>query len=111
MAAFWGASLIMGNDTVPDMPDRYQQFVDSLPGRLIAEQLGLPKPVRLRRFEPGQPLLEEPALVGGAPGGRLTTQAIQILEAAGAEVLDEPVEETRYGALVYDASAIGSADE
>ncbi len=92
------------------MADRYQQFVDSPPGRLLAGQLGLPQPAHLRRHEPGQELLAGPALVGGAPGGRLLESARAVLEAAGAEILASPSgdEETRYGALVYDASGIAS---
>jgi 3-oxoacyl-[acyl-carrier protein] reductase len=87
------------------MADRYQQFVDSAPGKLIAGQLGLPKPAHLRRWEAGQDLLVGPALVGGS--GRLAGPAIHNLEAAGADVLDEPVgEDGRYGALVFDASGI-----
>ncbi len=95
------------------MADRYQQFVASPPGRLVAGRLGLPKPARLRRHEPGQELLAGPALVGGAPGGRLIEPATAALDAAGAEVLATPVgdDEARYGALVYDASGIASTSD
>jgi 3-oxoacyl-[acyl-carrier protein] reductase len=93
------------NDNVYEMADRYQQFVDSPPGRMIAGQLGLPKPAELRRYEPGQALVEGSALVGGA--GRLAKPAADILRAAGAKVVktsgDGP-----YGAVVYDASGITS---
>ena len=93
------------------MADRYQQFVDSPPGRLIAGQLGLPKPARLRRYTPGQPLLEGNALVAGAPGGRLAGTAAAALEAAGAPMAGLPGADDgeRYAALVYDASGIADA--
>ena len=94
------------------MADRYQQLVDSMPGRLIAGQLGLPRPAHLRRYEPGQPLLEGPALVGAAPGGRLRDTIISVLESAGADVADEALDEdARYAALVYDATGIKTAEE
>jgi 3-oxoacyl-[acyl-carrier protein] reductase len=107
------------------MADRYQQFVDSPPGRLVANQLGLPKPVVLRRYEPGQALLDGPALIGAAPGGRLTKAVTEVLGAAGAEWFATPEAAKaaktraksreddgarRYAALVYDATGIaGSA--
>ena len=45
--------------------DRYQQLTALPPGRFIAKRLGLPESRPLRRYEPGQPLLAGPALVGG----------------------------------------------
>ena len=90
------------------MTDRYQQLIDTPPGRLLVSQLGLPKPTVLRRHEPGDPLVDGPALVGGTPGSRLVAPAIAVLEAADVAVLDtfddEP--EARFGAIVYDASGI-----
>jgi len=93
--------------------DRYRQFVASPPGRLVAGQLGLPRPPALRRHEPGQPLLDGPALVAGAPGGRLARPAAEVLEAAAAEVAGTVAddESTRYGAVVYDASGIAASPE
>ena len=61
--------------TVRSMSDRYQQFADSRPGRLVVRRLGLPEPAPLRRHAPGQPLLAGPALLGVAPGGRLGAAA------------------------------------
>ncbi|MGH2782128.1 MAG: 3-oxoacyl-ACP reductase, partial [Thermoleophilaceae bacterium] len=48
------------------MSDRYQSFANSPPGRLLTKRLGLPKPLELRRYKPGQPVLAGPALLGGA---------------------------------------------
>ena len=95
------------------MADRYQQFVDSPPGRLIAGQLGLPKPEELRRYEAGQPLVEGAALVNGAPGGALAKVATDVLKQAKVKVVKTlgSDDDARFGAIVYDASAIGSSTD
>jgi len=67
------------------MSDRYQQFADSRAGRLVVRRLGLPDPVPLRRHAPGQPVLEAPALLAAAAGGRLAEAAAGVLHAIGAE--------------------------
>jgi 3-oxoacyl-[acyl-carrier protein] reductase len=88
--------------------DTYQRITNSQPGRLIAGRLGLPKSTPLRRYEPGQPLLSGPALLGAAGGERVLPTVERVLRACGAEVLTgEPADEdTTYGALVVDASGI-----
>ncbi|TCP57329.1 3-oxoacyl-[acyl-carrier protein] reductase [Tamaricihabitans halophyticus] len=93
------------------MTDRYQTFAASGPGRFVINKLGLPNPATLRRYQPGQPALDGPALVGAAPGGRLSAPAIEVLRAAEISVLDSAAAEERYGALVFDASGITSPDE
>jgi 3-oxoacyl-[acyl-carrier protein] reductase len=85
------------------MADRYQQFVDSAPGRLIAGQLGLPKPAELRRYEPGQALVEGQALVSGGP-------AADILRAAKVKVV-KTIGDGPYGAVVFDATGIAASPE
>ena len=86
--------------------DRYQQLTALPPGRFIAKRLGLPESRPLRRYEPGQPLLAGPALVGG--DGRLGDVVTATLAATGAEIRqvlpdDEGV---KLGALVFDATGI-----
>jgi 3-oxoacyl-[acyl-carrier protein] reductase len=115
------------------MSDRYQQLTSSRPGRFVSKRLGLPQPTQLRRYEPGDPVLHGPALLGAAPGGRLIQPTADILRAVGAQaflgpedyVRDEganagvtttawsPSEngDQRFAALVYDASGIQSSDE
>jgi 3-oxoacyl-[acyl-carrier protein] reductase len=92
------------------MADRYSQFADSPPGKFLVKQLGLPAPVDLRRYEPGQELLDGPAFLGGAPGGRLAPGVGDLLEEAGAEVIRDvgagPETDERLGALIYDATGI-----
>src|SRR5918999_4998809 len=92
------------------MTDRYQQFVETPPGRLLSRRLGLPQPAQLRRgeHEPAGPIL-----LGGASGGRLREPAARVLERA--EVLTEvdavADPERRFGALVFDASSIERAEQ
>ncbi|GAA5157558.1 MULTISPECIES: 3-oxoacyl-ACP reductase [Amycolatopsis] len=88
------------------MADRYQQFTKTPVGRFLVPKLGLPNPATLRRYRPGQPPLDGPALLGAAPGGRLEKTVRTQLSGAGIEVLTAPVEDRRYGALVFDATGI-----
>ncbi|QRP46166.1 3-oxoacyl-ACP reductase [Amycolatopsis sp. FDAARGOS 1241] len=86
------------------MADRYQQFTKTPVGKFVVPKLGLPNPATLRRYRPGQPALEGPALVGAAPGGRLEKTLKSQLDSAGIEVLTAPAE--RHAALVFDATGI-----
>ncbi|WP_277068790.1 3-oxoacyl-ACP reductase [Saccharomonospora viridis] len=88
------------------MADKYQQFTTTPLGKFVTSKLGLPKPPVLRRYRPGQPPLDGPALLGAAPNGRLEQTLTRQLDAAGIDVLREPKEGTRYGALVFDATGI-----
>jgi 3-oxoacyl-[acyl-carrier protein] reductase len=115
--------------------DRYQQLTNSMPGRFISKRLGLPQPIPLRRYEPGQPLLNGPALVGAAPGGRLLKAVAKVLKATKSEAYVTPQSEAKaaataaklgptvwsadaaendelsFGALIFDASGIGSTGD
>jgi 3-oxoacyl-[acyl-carrier protein] reductase len=96
------------------MPDRYAQIVNAPVMERLADLVGLPKPIRLRRWEPGQPLLEGPALVGGAKGGRLVDRAVDLLEHADVRVDRDPdTSDTapRYAALVFDATGITESSQ
>src|SRR3954453_79559 len=108
---FW-SGLIVGNDTVSLMADRYSQFADTPPGKFLVKQLGLPAPSELRRYEPGQELLDGPVFLGGAPGGRLAAPVGDVLEDFGVELIRDVGAGTetdeRFGALVYDATGIHS---
>lgn len=96
------------------MADRYASFAHSGPGRALTRRLGLPQPSKLHRYEPGEPLLSGPVLVGAAPGGRVGAEVCKQLAAAGVEVVESdrreepaPLERPRmYAALVYDATGI-----
>jgi 3-oxoacyl-[acyl-carrier protein] reductase len=92
------------------MTDRYQQFARSGLGRLVVGRLGLPNPVQLRRYQPGQPLLTGPALLGGAPDGRLSDTLAAILTKVDVDVHKSAEEGVRYGAVVFDATGITSPE-
>ena len=111
--------------------DRYTQLVNTPVGGAIAKQVGLPKPVPLKRWVPGVKAIEGKVLVGGAPGGRLAVPLARILADVGAEVstplrpdlraaaakagLDaspwtpKASVDHRYGALVFDATGIAES--
>jgi 3-oxoacyl-[acyl-carrier protein] reductase len=91
------------------LSDRYQQLIETPPGRFVTKQLGLPQPERLRRYEPGQALLEGPALLGG--DGALLGPVRHTLTAAKEEAHETFKEGLSYGALVFDASGIQSTEE
>ena len=76
------------------MADRYQQFVDSPPGRFMVRRLGLPQPAPLQR---GPALLDGPILLGGALDTR------ELLARIGFEIRPDA---ERYAALIFDASRI-----
>src|SRR5690349_8508120 len=115
------------------MTDRYQQLTTSRPGRFVSKRLGLPQPTPLRRYEAGQQVLDGPALLGAAPGGRLIEPIADILRNVGAQAFLGPEDyvrdsaagagvttaawspsengDQRFAALVYDASGIESSDD
>src|SRR6476659_5381581 len=111
--------------------DRYTQLVNTPIGKKVAKQVGLPKPVPLKRHVPGAPVVDGKVLVGGAPGGRLAQPIARVLAAAGADVatplradlraaaaeagLDaspwtpQASVDHRYAALVFDATGIAES--
>ena len=115
------------------MPDRYQQLVNTPIGRIVSKQVGLPAPVQLERYAPGQPVISGPVLLGAAPGGRLAGAVAKLLATAGGEVrtsLDDEIRraaadvgldagvfnpdvasgDDTFKALVLDASGISSSE-
>ena len=83
--------------------DWYSDFVNSGVGSAVGQQVGLPPVPQLRRWEPGQPLLSGPALLGtatagpaaersgaGPSGGRVGKVVRAVLADAGVEVHDDP---------------------
>lgn len=89
------------------MSDGYADFVGSGVGKAFAQRLGLPRPPVLRRYEPGQALLDGPAAVGAIGSGGVAMPAAQVIRAADAQVLDATPESEypdKLGALVVDAT-------
>ncbi len=86
-------------------PDLYSSFLATGAGAFIAKQAGLPQPEKLRRYAAGEPALAGPILLGGK--GRLAEPIRELLsDYTFADSGDE-----KYGALVFDATGIGSVQE
>jgi 3-oxoacyl-[acyl-carrier protein] reductase len=114
--------------------DRYQQLINTPIGKIVSKQVGLPAPVKLERFERGQPTVTGPVLLGAAQGARLIPAITKVLAAIEAEVstpMDERVRsaaadagldaaifnpdaasaDETFKALVFDASGIASIED
>ena len=91
------------------MPDRYSQVVNAPLVGTIAKQLGLPQPVALDRYQPGQPVVAGPVLNGAAPEGRLGKALAAILDSVKAARAG--AEEGKVKALVFDATGISASTE
>ena len=114
------------------MADRYQQLINTPLGRIVSKQVGLPSPVPLERYQPGQPVVSGPVLLGAAGGSRLARAVAGVLSAIGADAqtpLNEEVrqasadaglaagifnpevaaEDDTFQALVFDATGIADS--
>ena len=87
--------------------DGYTAFVSSGPGRTLASRLGLPQPVPLRRYTPGDPLLVGPALIASCgPDGPLLDRVSALLRVEDIDVLTQaPQDGGKLAAIVVDVSA------
>jgi 3-oxoacyl-[acyl-carrier protein] reductase len=90
------------------MSDRYSQIVNAPVLSTVAKQVGLPQPVDLDRFQPGQPVVAGPVLSGAAPGGKLERSLKKVLDDIGAERAGA---EGKAKALVFDASGIADSTD
>ncbi|MGY1803039.1 3-oxoacyl-ACP reductase [Blastococcus sp. SYSU D00922] len=93
------------------MSDWYRDFANSGFGTTITKQLGLPRPAVLRRYEPGQPLLPGPAVIGSAGEGRLRDALTQLLQAEGVHVqspvtADGATDGPKPAAVILDATGL-----
>jgi 3-oxoacyl-[acyl-carrier protein] reductase len=91
--------------------DWYRTFANSGVGTTITKQLGLPRPAVLRRYEPGQPLLPGPAVVGSAGEGRLRDAVTTLLRDAGVHVqspvtADGATDGEKPAAVILDATGL-----
>jgi 3-oxoacyl-[acyl-carrier protein] reductase len=94
-----------------NMADRYTDLVNTPIGKAIVKQLGLPSPIPLERYKPGQPVTKGPVLLGAAPGGRLGAELTRILAAIDVETYTPVDEELRSAAAAADLDAkIWNAD-
>ena len=62
------------------MSDRYSQLVNLPVAGELAKRIGLPKPVALDRYTPGDPLVDGRVLLGGA--GRVAGAVARVLAEA-----------------------------
>jgi 3-oxoacyl-[acyl-carrier protein] reductase len=99
---------------VSQAADRYQRLSSTPPGRFLVGRLGLPESTPLRRYEPGQPLLDGPAVIGGAPPEhRLLSTVERVLKTTTSTALapDTLPDDTKLAAAVFDASGITSSTD
>jgi 3-oxoacyl-[acyl-carrier protein] reductase len=92
------------------MSDRYLGLVNSPIGSAVASRVGLPRPVPLRRHEPGAPLLPGPVLLGSATGV-VPPGLAELLAAAGADPAAAESEGDAWGALVLDATDVSTPEQ
>jgi 3-oxoacyl-[acyl-carrier protein] reductase len=93
------------------MPGAYASFVANPVGRRLASQLGLPRPVRLRRYAAGEPLVPGPVLVGGHRDAPVAKRATALLAGEGVAVVDEVPDGSRLGAVVADLTAVEAPED
>ena len=97
------------------MADKYTKFVSSGAGKSIAKQLGLPQPVRLRRFQAGEPLLTGPVLVLGPTGAKgVDTEADRVAQTLLSWELDvrrTAPEDRKLAAIVVVLSEVAAPGE
>lgn len=84
--------------------DRFRDFSNGG----IAKRLGVPRIPVLRRYAPGQPLLDGPALVAGS--GRFAKSVAALVTEEGGTVVDE-VGEGRVAAVVVDLTDATTLDD
>ena len=99
------------------MSDRYGELVQSGLGKTVAKNLGLPTPIKLDRFEMGQPVVRgEVALgtVGDSNVNRSINETLNTLDAkiTTSDGLDERLrdENVRFKVAIFDATNIKDAD-
>ncbi|WP_099020973.1 3-oxoacyl-ACP reductase [Mycolicibacterium palauense] len=91
----------------PTLPsDLYSTLVHSGPGSFLAKQLGVPQPETLRRYQPGEPPLAGPLLIGGE--GRIAepmrTALAEDYDIVGNNLGGRWAD--RFGGLLFDATGI-----
>ncbi len=116
------------------MNDSYLGFANSTLGSRIAAMLGLPQPLPLERFKPGQPVIKGGVLLGGGANPQLLNALVSAFKGMGAQtvahkslpqwmglaneagmmtgrwgVADQPGEKVK--ALVFDASGLTDSSE
>ncbi len=91
------------------MADTYADLVRSGPGRRIASALGLPRPARLRRHRPGDPLVPGEVLLAGHGDAPCAAHLRGVLHGWGVPVAQSP--STSVGAVVLDLTRVASPED
>src|SRR4051812_30575363 len=86
------------------MTDSYTELVNSKVGKQVASRLGLPRPVRLRRYAPDGPLVPGPVLVAGVGDAPLAARAADLLRGDAIDIIPSVADGQRVGAVVLDLS-------
>lgn len=110
------------------MSDRYSEFVQSGLGKKVAQNLGLPMPITLERYEAGQAPITGSVIFGSSRNAPLTPAIAQFLANVGASVYTDSEQtasdaltkaginanaydaEGRYKVALFDASGIESVE-
>ena len=69
------------------MNDSYLGFANSNLGSRIASMLGLPQPLPLERFKPGQPVIKGGVLIGGGGTPQLLNALVAAFTSMGAQTV------------------------
>ena len=69
------------------MTDSYLDFATSPVGARLADALGLPKPLKLERYKPGQPVIKGSVLLGGAGDPQMLDVLAPMFKAMGAQTV------------------------
>ena len=69
------------------MNDSYLGFANSTLGSRIAAMLGLPQPLPLERFKPGQPVVKGGVLIGGGGNPQLLGALVAAFKSMGAQTV------------------------
>jgi 3-oxoacyl-[acyl-carrier protein] reductase len=69
------------------MSDGYLDFANSPMGAKLVNALGLPKPMQLERYKPGQPVIKGSVLIGGGGEPQLLPALASVFKRIGAQTL------------------------
>ena len=91
------------------MPDTYLHLVNSGTTGTLAKRLGLPRPAVLRRYTPGDPLVDGPVLLlGDGPDADVLAE---LLDGWDLPVHRHPSPDVRYAAVVLVLTAVDRPDQ
>lgn len=91
------------------MADAYMDLVGSGFGKVLAKQLGLPQPPKLRRYQSGEPIAPGPVLLLGS--GATAQQLADVLLGWELDVRRHFTDNVRYGAVFLVADSFESPSE